>query len=95
MAAELARDNRLQAGWAGSPKKMSAVRALSIDLAQGGRIARSPWRAAESSRSEVTGKTTGRPSPRLPTDAYVVCYAQAWLQVSGAAQARGHCRVGL
>lgn len=81
----LARDNRLQA--AGQfAEKMSAVRALSIDLAKVDACKAAFAKLPESLSSEVTGKTTGVAS-RVPTDAYVVCYAQAWLQVSGAAQA--------
>jgi hypothetical protein len=81
----LARDNRLQAVGQFA-EKMSAVRAVSIDPAKIDACKVALAKLPESLSSEVTGRTTGVAS-RLPTDAYVVCYAQAWAQVSGAAQA--------
>jgi hypothetical protein len=81
----LARDNRLQAVGQFA-EKMSAVRAVSIDPSKIDACRVALAKLPESLSSEVTGRTTGVVT-RLPTDAYVVCYAQAWLQVSGAAQA--------
>jgi hypothetical protein len=80
----LARDNRLQAVGQFA-EKMATVRAISIDLSKvdacKGALAK------ESLSSEVRDKTTGVVVSHVPNDAYVVCYAQAWQQVSGAVQA--------
>ena len=82
----LARDNRLQAVGQFA-EKMAAVRALSIDLSKTDACRGALGKLPESLSSEVRDKTTGVVVAHVPTDAYVVCYAQAWLQVSGAVQA--------
>jgi hypothetical protein len=82
----LARDNRLQAVGQFA-EKMSAVRASSIDLAKADSCKSAFAKLPDSLSSEVRDKVTGVVVSHVPTDAYVVCYAQAWLQVSGAVQA--------
>jgi hypothetical protein len=81
----LARDNRLQAVGQFA-EKMSAVRALSIDLSKVDSCKAAFAKLPDSLSLEVRDKTTGVVVSHVPTDAYVVCYAQAWLQVSGAIQ---------
>jgi hypothetical protein len=82
----LARDNRLQAVGQFA-EKMSAVRALSIDLSKVDSCKGAFAKLPDSLSLEVRDKTTGVVVSHVPSDAYVVCYAQAWLQVSAAVQA--------